>query len=63
MECPYLKKGMSRSVCNASVTLMTLDMEGAEGHCTTEENYRCPMLLALFLREGRKNGPALRSLQ
>lgn len=62
MECPYLEKGMSRSVCNASVTLMTLDADGTEGCCTTEENYRCPMLLALFLRKGKRRGAALRSL-
>ena len=62
MECPYLEKGMSRPVCNASITHLTPGAEGIDDYCTTEENYRCPMLLAHFLRAGRKNGTASRSL-
>ncbi len=50
MECPYLETG--RHICNASLTLMAPGIFETNIYCTTEEHYRCPMLLAHTLRNG-----------
>lgn len=52
MECPYFEAGTVRRVCNASLTRLAPDTEKACNYCTTEEHYRCPMLLAHVLRGG-----------
>ena len=55
MECPYLERDGKKSVCCASVTQLTPEGGDSENYCTTEEHYRCPMLLAHVLRGGRKS--------
>ena len=39
-------------ICNASVTLMAPGENDIVAYCTTEEHYRCPMLLSKLLRGG-----------
>lgn len=50
MKCPYLEAG--RHICNASLTHMAPGVFEVNTYCTTEEHYRCPMLLAYILRRG-----------
>ncbi|MDP2683278.1 MAG: hypothetical protein Q8P28_10865 [Deltaproteobacteria bacterium] len=50
MECPYLEAGKKSGICNASLTLMAPSTFEAIVYCTTEDHYRCPMLLAHTLR-------------
>ena len=50
MECPYLEEGVLKRVCNASVTRMSPGVHETSLYCTTEEHYRCPVLLAHVLR-------------
>lgn len=49
MDCPYLESNVNM-VCRASVTNLTPTAEERVSYCTTEEHYRCPMLLAHILR-------------
>lgn len=58
MICPYLGGTGPLNVCNASVTLMSPGAADKERYCTTEEHYRCAMLLAHYLRIGNKGGKA-----
>ncbi len=50
MICPYLEHGAAGRVCNASVTLMEPDDCDTVEYCSSEEHYRCPLLLAHVLR-------------
>lgn len=50
MDCPYYKNEKAKRVCKASFTLLSPDAEEADKYCTTEEHYRCPLLLASVLR-------------
>lgn len=50
MECPYLEEEITESRCNASVTNLVPSVEEKVSYCTTEDHYRCPMLLAHVLR-------------
>jgi len=59
MECPYFERDEGKSICGASVTQMTPEEGDPATYCTTEEHYRCPMLLAHVLRGGRKAGAGL----
>jgi len=52
MDCPYLGGIESMRICNASVTLMAPGGNDIVAYCTTEEHYRCPMLLSKLLRGG-----------
>ena len=52
MECPHLEAGKKESVCNASLTMMAPSVFETSIYCTTEEHYRCPILLAYTLRDG-----------
>ncbi len=38
---------------------MTPEDDDSENYCTTEEHYRCPLLLAHVLRGGRGRGVAM----
>lgn len=51
-NCPYLNE----VVCKASVTNMTPSLFETTVYCTTEEHYRCPILLARTLRDGHAEG-------
>ncbi|MBI2412084.1 MAG: hypothetical protein HYV24_02610 [Deltaproteobacteria bacterium] len=51
MNCPYLEKGKVE-MCAASITLLAPSVEETEEYCSTEEHYRCPMLLSHVLRSG-----------
>jgi len=53
MECPYLKPLAAAHVCNASDTKMVPSEFEFTIYCNTEEHYRCPILLARTLRDGR----------
>ena len=55
MICPYLEHGAAERVCNASVTLMAPDDCDTVEYCSSEEHYRCPLLLAHVLRGNRSN--------
>lgn len=48
MDCPYYRFVEKR--CLASVTRLSPDAEDSVRYCTTEEHYRCPLLLASVLR-------------
>jgi hypothetical protein len=48
MDCPYYKDAENR--CLASITRLSPDAEDSARYCTTEEHYRCPLLLASVLR-------------
>ncbi|MBI5588710.1 MAG: hypothetical protein HY889_10155 [Deltaproteobacteria bacterium] len=50
-KCPYLESE-EESVCKASLTNMTPSIFEYNIYCTTEEHYRCPILLARTLRDG-----------
>ncbi len=50
MDCPYYSNGRVEKTCLASVTRLSPDAEEAVKYCTTEEHYRCPLLLASVLR-------------
>ena len=50
-ECRYLGPGPN-SVCTASVTKMVPSLFEHNIYCTTEEHYRCPLLLARSMRDG-----------
>ena len=52
MECPYLETG--RHICNASLTLMAPSIFETNIYFTTEEHYRCPILIAHTLRGWRR---------
>ncbi len=52
-ECPYLKPCAADYVCGASITNMVPSLFEFTIYCNTEEHYRCPILLARTLREGR----------
>lgn len=52
MECPYLEPGQAARFCSASVSLMIPSIEESMSYCTTEEHYRCPMLVSHILRGG-----------
>lgn len=52
-ECPYLKPSAAAYVCGASVTNMVPSEFEFTIYCVTEEHYRCPLLLARTLRDGR----------
>lgn len=52
MECPYLEPGRVARFCNASISLMIPSVEESSCYCTTEEHYRCPMLVSHILRGG-----------
>lgn len=52
MECPYIDKGECINRCSASITGMAPSEFELGIYCTTEEHYRCPILLAHTLREG-----------
>ncbi len=53
MTCPYLEHGAAERVCGASVTLMEPDDCDTGQYCSSEEHYRCPILLAHVLRGSR----------
>lgn len=50
-KCPYLGS-KEDSVCKASMTKMVPSLFEYNIYCTTEEHYRCPLLLARTLRDG-----------
>ncbi len=50
MDCPYYKSVQTDKACLASVTRLRPEAEEAGKYCTTEEHYRCPLLLASILR-------------
>ena len=54
-ECPYLEKKELKSICGASITAFTPADES--DYCSTEEHYRCPMLISHMLRAaaGKRN--------
>jgi hypothetical protein len=52
MKCRYLIEGRKLSYCGASISLMVPSSHEMQTYCTTEENYRCPILLSLMLRSG-----------
>ncbi|MBI5236985.1 MAG: hypothetical protein HY887_00990 [Deltaproteobacteria bacterium] len=54
-KCPYLKSEED-SVCKASFTNMVPSIFEFNIYCTTEEHYRCPILLARTLRDGYREG-------
>lgn len=54
MDCPYLETGRKSRLCSAASSLMAPSIEDADTYCTTEEHYRCPMLLGHLLRGGKK---------
>jgi len=61
-ECPYLRlvdKG--DCVCTASLTNMIPSPIELRLYCTTEDHYRCPILLSRTLREGARRGARLRA--
>jgi hypothetical protein len=53
MECPYLEKGRV-AMCGASITMMVPSIEEEKTWCSTEDHYRCPMLLGHVLRSGAR---------
>lgn len=50
MECPYLENHAAEAICGASVGLVAPDQDDKTAYCSTEEHYRCPMLLGRILR-------------
>lgn len=58
MECIHLEKCGKNGVCNASLSLMAPSIFERQVYCDTEEHYRCPILLAHYLRAGRREEAA-----
>ncbi len=56
MRCPYLTQMCSGGLCNASMSGMVPSAFEKLMYCTTEDHYRCPVLLARFLRGGKTKG-------
>lgn len=54
-KCEYLKPE-DNFVCKASKTNMIPSIFEFNIYCTTEEHYRCPLLLARTLRDGYREG-------
>ena len=50
MGCQYLEVGKNSSICTASMALMVPSVYEVELYCTTEEHYRCPILLSYLKR-------------
>lgn len=54
MDCPYLttgqRKEMTGRFCGASLTRLLPGAEEVASWCSTEDHYRCPMLLSHVLR-------------
>jgi len=54
MDCPYLSSGKTKEVkaqfCGASFTRMAPGVEEVASWCSSEDHYRCPMLLSHVLR-------------
>lgn len=53
-KCPYLRSVKKDFTCGASVTNMTPSIFEINIYCTSEEHYRCPILLARELRDGSR---------
>lgn len=51
-KCPYMKRNKKDVVCAASATNMSPNLFEKSVYCTTEEHYRCPLLIARTLRDG-----------
>ncbi len=52
-ECPYLRLGEKGGcLCTASLTKMEPSAIELKLYCTTEEHFRCPILLSRILRDG-----------
>lgn len=61
-ECPYLKLGEKGDcVCTASLTNMVPSPVELKLYCTTDDHFRCPILLSRTLREGAKRGARQRA--
>ncbi len=61
-ECPYLRPGQKGGcVCAASITNMAPSSIELKLYCTTEDHYRCPILLSRTLREGARRAARLRA--
>ncbi|HBR17189.1 MAG: hypothetical protein A3G39_09480 [Deltaproteobacteria bacterium RIFCSPLOWO2_12_FULL_43_16] len=59
MECIYLERCGKNGICNASLTLMVPSIFERQVYCdTTEEHYRCPILIAHTLRAGSRKEAA-----
>lgn len=41
-------------MCGASITMMVPSIEEEKTWCSTEDHYRCPMLLGHVLRSGAR---------
>lgn len=53
-QCPHLRSVKKDFTCGASVTNMTPSIFEIDIYCTSEEHDRCPILLAMELRDGNK---------
>ena len=51
-RCLFLTPNKEDIVCKASITKMRPSVFELNIYCTTEEHYRCPILVARTLREG-----------
>jgi len=52
--CPFLNEKGDRDQCGASDLAMKPSDLQMEKYCSTEEHYRCPILLVKTLTKGRK---------
>ncbi len=52
IKCPYIKRDKKDFVCRASASNMVPGIFEINVYCTTEEYYRCPLLIARTLRDG-----------
>ncbi|MFQ5735855.1 MAG: hypothetical protein ACE5GY_03210 [Thermodesulfobacteriota bacterium] len=53
-ECPYLDAGRIIKLCKASDTLLMPSTERHKRYCSSDEHYRCPVLLGHVLRSGKE---------
>ncbi|MBE9503057.1 MAG: hypothetical protein IME96_02645 [Proteobacteria bacterium] len=62
-ECPFLADAEGRRLCGASSHKMVPSDLAFENYCSTEDHYRCPMMLAQLLAAGRKASSYLTNKQ
>ncbi|MFQ5465556.1 MAG: hypothetical protein ACE5EI_06485 [Thermodesulfobacteriota bacterium] len=56
-RCPYLEPTTEGPVCGASLTMIVPDTSDIDFYCSTEEHYRCAILLARILRGDARERP------
>lgn len=57
-SCPYLREEGEKPLCMTSSIRMSPNSLNFTQYCTTEEHYRCPLLLAHTLMNGCRKSVA-----